>query len=178
MAARVLNTAAICLRMDGMAPAMEQEMGGELDALAQLLAGRMRRLAPKWHSQLLGSVRIEKPEPLVRDIGPTASYAGAQEEGVAPGGKGLPKFDDPASADIVAWLKSKAFTGSSPRKGSRAAVDQALQLRDRYEGLAWHIRHRGVKARPFVGPAFEQLLPTIEVRLQAAGERALRGDAA
>ncbi len=178
MASRVLNTAAICLRMDGMAPAMEQEMGGELTVLAQLVARRMALLAPKWQSQLVTSIRIEKPEPLVRDIGPTASYAAAQEEGVAPGGKGLPRFDDPASADIVAWLKTKAFTGSSPRKGSRAAVNRELQLRDRYEGLAWHIRHRGVKARPYVGPAFDQMLPIIEVRLQAAGERALRGDAA
>lgn len=176
MATRVLNTAQICLRMDSMHPAMEREMDGELDVLAQLVARRMRQLAPKFRSLLALSVRVESPQALTRDIGPTASYAEAQEDGIAPGGKGLPKFSDPAAADVIAWLKTKAFSGrSAPRADSMAAVRAELELRDRYEGLAWHIRHKGMKASPFVKPAFDQLQPVIEVRLQAAAERALRG---
>ncbi len=172
--ARVLNTAAVTLAMQRMAPDMERELGGELDALAQLVARRMRQLAPKYRSLLAVSVRIQSPEPLVRDIGPTASYAAAQEEGIKPGGKGLPRFEDPAAADIVGWLRSKAFTGQpSVRRGSKGAVMRELQLRDRYEGLAWHIRHKGIKARPFVKPALDQLESVIRVRLQAAAERAL-----
>jgi hypothetical protein len=172
--ARVLNTAAIALAMQRMPPAMEAEMGGELDALAQLVARRMRQLAPKYRSLLAVGIRVDSPQPLVRDIGPTASYAAAQEEGIKPGGKGLPRYEDPASADVLAWLKFRAFSGTStPRKGGGAAVRRELTLRDRYEGLAWHIRHKGIKASPFVKPALDQLEPVIRVRMQAAGERAL-----
>ncbi|WP_290906214.1 hypothetical protein [Aquabacterium sp.] len=172
--ARVLNTAAIRLAMQRMAPAMEAEMGGELDALAQLVARRMRQLAPKFRSLLAVGIRVDSPEPLVRDIGPTASYAAYQEDGIKPGGKGLPRYDDPASADVLAWLRTKVFSGRTPpRKNTMAAVRANLELRDRYEGLAWHIRHKGIKARPFVKPAFDQLEPVIRVRLQAAGERAV-----
>jgi hypothetical protein len=100
---------------------------------------------------------------------------------VRPGCKGLPRFSDPEAADSVAWLRTKAFTGrSAPRPNSMAAVRRDLELRDRYEGLAWHIRHKGVKASPFIAPALAELESVIRVRLQAAAERAIakRGSAA
>ncbi|HYE71574.1 MAG TPA: hypothetical protein VD932_08645 [Aquabacterium sp.] len=153
----------------------EREMVGELDASAQLLARRMTARVRRFRSFLGNSVHVRSPEPLVREIGPGMEYALPQEEGVKAGGKGLPKFSDPAAADIVAWLRFRAFSGQrSARRNSMAAVRQDLELRDRYEGLAWHIRHKGVKPGPFVKPAFDELAPAIEQRLRAAGERALQ----
>lgn len=172
---RVLGTSSVMLAMRQVPAATEHELAGELDALGQLVARRMRAKARKFRSLMALSVTVQSPEPLVREIGPTVSYAAAQEEGIRPGGKGLPKFSDPAAADIIAWLRTKAFTGrSSPRPNSMASVRADLELRDRYEGLAWHIRHKGVKAGPFIKPALDELEPVIRVRLQAAAERALQ----
>jgi hypothetical protein len=171
---RVLGTSRVLLAMRQVPVATEHELAGELDALGQLVMNRMRRKATKFRSLMAISIAMSKPEPLVREIGPTVSYAAAQEEGVRPGGKGLPKFSDPDSKDIVDWLRNKAFSGkSTPRRNSMAAVRRELELRDRYEGLAWHIRHHGVKASPFIAPALSELEPVIRVRLQAAAERAI-----
>lgn len=154
---------------------LEREMEGELDVCAQLLGRAMSRRAPKYRSLLALSVRIQSPEPLTRDIGPTASYAGAQEEGVKPGGKGLPRFFDPAAEDIKGWLEKRISGGRrAPRRFSAAAQTANLELRDRYEGLAWHIRHHGVKASPFIEPAFDDQAPSIEKRLIAAAQRAVK----
>lgn len=173
--ARVQNTQRIVQTMQRMPPAMEAALRSELDTLAQLVARRMRALAAKWRSLLTNSVHVESPAPLVRDIRPGTDYAEAVEKGVRPGGKGLPRFGTPASAGIVAWLSSKAFAGTkTPRRNSQAAASRLLELRDRYEGLAWHIRHKGVKAQPFVEPTFRQMEPVVRVRLQAAAEAALR----
>jgi hypothetical protein len=176
---RVLGTSRVILAMRQVPVATEHELAGELDALGQLVARRMRFKARKFRTLMTNSVTVQSPEPLVREIGPSVGYAEAQEEGVRPGGKGLPRFSDPESADIVAWLRTKAFSGrSTPRRNSMAAVRRDLELRDRYEGLAWHIRHKGVKPGPFVKPALDELEPVIRVRLQAAAERAIRGSAA
>jgi hypothetical protein len=171
---RVLGTSRVLLAMRQVPAATEHELAGELDALGQLVARRMRAKARKFRTLMTNSVTVQSPEPLVREIGPTVGYADAQEEGVRPGGKGLPKFSDPAAADIIAWLRTKAFSGRArARPNSMAAVRADLELRDRYEGLAWHIRHKGVKPGPFIKSALDELEPVIRVRLQAAAERAL-----
>lgn len=172
---RVQNTAAVVLRMERMTPAMERELEGTLDVCAQLVGRRQTALAPKFRSHLATSVRIDKPAPLQRDIGPTMEYAEPQEKGVKPGGKGLPRYHDPAAADIVAWLRTKAFSGRPRiRANTMAAVRANLELRDRYEGLAWHVRHKGVKATPFIAKSLQDLEPVLRVRLQAAAERGLK----
>jgi hypothetical protein len=80
------------------------------------------------------------------------------EHGVKPGGKGLPRFFDPAAADMQAWLMTK-LRGSarSPKRGSKAFQSAELALRDAYEGMAWYIRHFGVKAQPFVEPTAREM---------------------
>lgn len=158
----------------------ERELAGELDVLAQLVARRMRQLAPKFRTQLANSVHIESPGPLIRDIRPGAAYAEAVERGVPAGGKGLPRFFDPRSADMVAWLRTKAFRPGARlgSVGSRRRMSQELELRDRYEGLAWHIRHHGVRAQPFVATTRQQMEPVVRVRLMAAAERAVKAAAA
>jgi hypothetical protein len=177
MAAAALDpraTQAVVLRMERFPPELERALVGELEALAQIAARYMRNAVPKWRSQLVNSVHVAEG-PLERRVGPATDYAEAADQGVKPGGKGLPRFHDPAAADIIAWLKTKAFAGrSAPRKGSMAAVRANLELRDRYEGLAWHIRHKGVKGTPFMEPTLRFIEPKVLPRLQAAGEAALK----
>jgi hypothetical protein len=179
---RVLGTSRVLLAMRQVPVTTEHELEGELDALGQLVARRMRALSvrrtagfkPAGVGTLTNSIQSTAVEPLVREIGPHVDYAEFVERGVPAGGKGLPKFGTPESADILGWLRRAAYRGTrTPKKGSRAAVARELTLRDRYEGLAWHIRHYGVKASPFVKPALDELEPVIRVRLQAAAERAI-----
>jgi len=174
MANRVMHTAHVVLRMERMSPLMESELERELSISAQMVERRQRALAPKFRSLLVETISVQRAAPLERDIGPAAAYAAPQEEGVRPGGKGLPRFSDPEAADIKAWLQTQAFKGrSKPRANTMAAVRADLELRDRYEGLAWHIRHKGVKPTPHVLPALQQLEKEIQQRMQAAAQRAI-----
>lgn len=162
---------------------MEREVGTELAALAQRTARTMQRLAPKSRSILRQSVAVHKTGELEYEIRPGVDSAYYVETGVKPGGKGLPRFFDPASASIVDWLKSKSpskFMGPqtqykkrAPRQGSRVFTAAMLALRDRYEGLAWHVRRHGVKAQPFVEPTAREMAPVVLDRLNLAVRRVL-----
>ena len=163
-------------------------LAGELDVMAQMVARRMKENTPKFRSALTNSVHVDKPEQLVREIRPGTDYAQYVEDGVKPGGKGLPRFFDPKSKSIVDWLQSKAPSGfvgpasgkkkRAPRRGSRAFTAAMLSLRDRYEGLAWHVRHYGIKAQPFVKQTHDEMLPLIRPRLAAAVQAAMTASAA
>lgn len=154
---------------------MEAELGAELDVLAQLAARTMRRLAAKGPtSGLVDSIVEAKPDAMTREVRVGAGYGSAVEDGVKPGGKGLPRFFDPASKSIVDWLESKAFTGQERvRKGTGAFTAREQVLRDRYEGLAWHVRHFGVKAQPFVEPTAKEMETVMPRRLDLAVRRVL-----
>lgn len=153
---------------------MEREMASELDVLAQQAARRMRELAAKSRTELTNSIAVSAPEPLVREVRPGSAHGWFVEHGVKAGGKGLPRFFDPASRPIVAWLESKAFSGSPRvRLGTGKFSARELELRDRYEGLAWHIRHHGVKAQPFVEPTARETQQTMLTRMDLAVRRVL-----
>ena len=153
---------------------MERELGAELDVIAQLAARRMRQLAAKWRTTLTNSIAVSAPDAMTREIRPGVDYAVQVEDGIKPGGKGLPRFFDPASKSIVDWLESKAFTGQArPRKGTGKFTAREQILRDRYEGLAWHIRHKGVKAQPFVEPTAKEMEPVMLRRIDLAVRRVL-----
>lgn len=155
---------------------METAMASELDVLAQLAARLMRKKAAKFRTELTNSIVASSPDPLTREIRPGSAHGWYVEHGVKPGGKGLPRFFDPASAGIVAWLESKAFFGAPRvRLGTGRFSARELELRDRYEGLAWHVRHRGVKAQPFVEPTAREMEPLMLSRLDLAGRRVLAG---
>lgn len=153
---------------------MEREMVSELDVLAQIAARRMRDRAAKWRSFLADSVGVSSPEPMVREIRPGVAYAEAVEEGVKPGKKGLPRYFDPASKGIVDWLQAKAFAGAGRvRKDTKRFTARELELRDRYEGLAWSVRHKGIRAQPFVEPTAREMADLMPRRLDLAGRRVL-----
>ena len=153
---------------------VEREVATEMHTIAGLAAQMMRRLAAKNNSTLVQSILPTKVDAMTWDVGPHVDYAPFVEDGVKPGGKGLPRFLDPEARSIVSWLQKKAFSGQPRvRKNSMAAVHRNLELRDRYEGLAWHIRHFGVKAQPFVAPTADAMEPIMLSRLDLAVRRAL-----
>lgn len=142
----------------------------ELARLAQEAARLMKNRAPKWRSTLTNSIHAVQISSTEWDVGPGVEYSRAVEEGVKPGGKGLPRWSDAGAADIKAWLTSKAFAGRRrARRNSMKAVHENLELRDRYEGLAWHVRHFGVKANPYVAPTVEMMRRIFVPRLEQAG---------
>ncbi|UUZ68083.1 HK97 gp10 family phage protein [Polaromonas sp. P2-4] len=158
---------------------MEREVADEMAGLAQRAVRLMQRLAPKSRSTLWTSIAAHQNSEFDYEIRPGVDYSYYAEKGVKPGGKGLPRFFDPASASIVDWLKSHPAGGGKPKRqrapafGSKAFQAAMLDLRDRYEGLAWHVRHHGVKAQPFVEPTAKEMEPVVLQRLNLAVRRVL-----
>ena len=145
----------------------------ELARLAQEAVNFMRMQAPKWRSTLTNSIRADKVSDHEWSIGPGVDYGRAVEEGRGPG-KGLPRWGDPAAADIVAWLTTKVFAGRRrAKRTSMKAVNENLELRDRYQGLAWHVRHKGIKAHPFAAPTLDMMERAFPARLELAARRYL-----
>lgn len=173
MATSNIRSVTIAMQADG--EGLLSALVDELATLAQGAVNFMRRAAPKWRSTLTNSIRADKVSSYEWDIGPGVAYAPAVEEGRGPG-KGLPRWNDPAAADIVAWLTTKVFAGRRrARRNSMKAVRENLELRDRYQGLAWHVRHKGVKAHPFAAPTLEMMERTFPARLELAARRYLAG---
>lgn len=170
------NAYYVAARIEARGPALEKAMADALDVQAQKVMRKMRAEAPKFQSVLTNSIYVEKPTAMSRLIAPGTNYAEAVHEGVKPG-KGLPRFNDPRAGDIIAWLQRTAFAGRrTPRKGSKGAVMQNLELRDRYQGLSWHVRHFGTKANPFVKRTHEAMAGTVVAALKAAALKALGGN--
>lgn len=168
------NAYYIVTRLDAKGPAMEREIGAELDVQAQLVARTMRREAPTFHTVLVGSIHVEKPDAMQRVIAPDVDYAQAVHDGVKPG-KGLPRFFDPEANDIVRWLESKARGHKGkPRRGTGRFTASELELRDRYQGLSWHVRLHGTKANPFVERTFDEHVTSVVSALKAAALRGLQ----
>lgn len=152
---------------------LERALCDELAVLAQQAAALMRNRAPKWRSTLTNSIHAEQVSPFEWHVAPGVDYAQAVEEGRGPG-KGLPRWADPAAADIKAWLESKVFAGRRrARKSSMKAVHENLELRDRYQGLAWHVRHHGIKPHPYAGPAADMMRRIFPGRMAQAGREYL-----
>jgi hypothetical protein len=163
------NVHVVSAQMRAQGAGLEQALGAELAALAQQAAVLMKNRAPKFRSTLTNSIHAEQTGELEWSVGPGVDYALPVEEGRKPG-KGLPRWSDPEAADIKAWLASKAFAGRRrARKNSMAAVHENLELRDRYQGLSWYVRHFGTQARPFVAPVAEQMRRIFAGRMEQAG---------
>lgn len=171
MATTNVRQVTVALRSDG--EGLLNAMVDELSKLAQEAVNFMRMQAPKWRSTLTDSIRADKVSDHEWSIGPGVDYGRAVEEGRGPG-KGLPRWGDPAAADIVAWLTTKVFAGRRrAKRTSMKAVNENLELRDRYQGLAWHVRHKGIKPHPFAAPTLEMMERTFPARLELAARRYL-----
>ena len=170
----IVSVREVMVSLDRLSTGVPKAVNDELEWAAQLIARRMRAKAPKFQSALVNSIRVDSPTEGVKEIRPGVQHAVYMEEGIRPGGKGLPKWDQ-ASPSVVEWLKKHPFKGKrKPASKSLKAAMGDTELRDRYEALAWHVRHKGVKAQPFVKPAFDELAPLVQSRLQAAVNAAVQ----
>lgn len=154
------NADRVALRLQAAGDHIRTELQRALPVLAQRAAAEMRRQAPKGSRSTLANsvqVRPDSPDGLAVMVEPTVDYAKWVHGGRKPG-KGLPRFFDPASASVVAWLESRI--GDAKRavnpKWRRARVGTArrsadeLELRDRYWAMSRAVKARGIKADPFV----------------------------
>lgn len=171
------NAHVLAARYARRAARVQQAGEDALTVQTQLVAREMRRRVGKFRSQTANSIHVEDVAPGVKRVAPGTDYAWNIEHGVKPGGKGLPRFFDPESADVVAWLEgtpSKAFGPTRPgarrkaRRGSASFQAAELSLRDRYEGLALHIRQNGVQAQPFVEPTGREMAQSVARALRDA----------
>lgn len=167
------NIQQVTLSIQAQGEGLVRALVDELARLAQEAVRFMRQKAPKWRSTLTNSVHAEQVSDVEWLVRPGVDYAEAVEEGRKPG-KGLPRWSDPAAADIVAWLTTKAFAGRRrARRNSMKVVRENLELRDRYQGLVWHVRHFGIKASPFVAPTVEHMRQFFPQRMSLAARRYL-----
>lgn len=174
MAPRV-NVREVMVSLDRLDSGVTKAVSDELTNLAARITVAMKARAPKFQSHLVGSIKDFAPSELVREVRVGMGYGIYQEEGIRPGGKGLPKWTDPAAASIKEWLERTAFKGQrKPASKILKAAMRDTELRDRYEGLAWHIRRKGVRAQPFVKPTFDEMAPMVQSRLQAAVNAAVQ----
>ena len=158
-------TASMAAAGDG----LERALCDELARQAQHAVALMKNRAPKWRSTLTNSIHAEPVSAFEWHAGPGADYGQAVEEGRGPG-KGLPRWSDPDAADIKAWLTAKAFAGRRrARRNSMKAVHEDPELRDRYQGLAWHVLHHGVKPHPYVKPVADLMRRIFPERMAQAG---------
>ena len=60
-----------------------------------------------------------------------------------------------------------------PQLFNTLSVRENLELRDRYQGLAWHVRHKGIKPHPFAAPTLDMMERAFPARLELAARRYL-----
>ncbi|MGE4238713.1 hypothetical protein, partial [Hydrogenophaga sp.] len=153
---------------------MEREVANELNRVSAEIVRRMRDLAPKWRSNLVNSIDRRPDGPLAWTVRPGVEHGLYREKGQRPG-KHLPRFFDPAAKPIVDWLASKAFTGlARVRKGTGRFTARELELRDRYMGLSWHVKRKGLRAQPFAEPVALVMERTFPLRMTEFVERLVR----
>jgi hypothetical protein len=174
------NAAARAEALRRTAEAVRAELRGELLMQVNRAAVTMKREAPKFRSLITNSVRVTRvsdDEYLVR---PNTVYAKWVVKGRKPG-KGLPRFNDPRAAGIVAWLESKLQAASrvaNPawrrgKTGSARFQAEELDLRERYMALSRAIRARGIKPNDFPKRTRLQMEPGFRAAMLAAVRRGL-----
>jgi hypothetical protein len=171
----------IRINLEAVGADVMQAVGLEMAVQAQMIAKTMQRHAPKFRSTLWKTIAVHQDGPLAYEIKPGVAYAGYVENGVKPGGKGLPKFNP--NNDMAQWLQGQnasRFVGPhplvrkrAPRTGSKAFLAVQKVLKDRYYGMSAHIRRYGIKAQPFVAPTMAEAAPLALARIDAAVRRVL-----
>ena len=176
--ATTVDTRAVTVGLPAHWEQMEGALADMMAKVAQEAVRLMKNRVTKWRSTLANSITAVPVSRFEWNVAPGVDYAEAVETGSRPG-KGLPRWTDPAATDIKAWLESKVFKGRTrARKGRMGQVHENLELRDRYQGLAWHVRHKGIKAHPFAAPTLDMMERAFPARLELAARRFLAGQQA
>lgn len=175
------NAAAAADRLRRANEAVRAELAGEMNNQAARIAVALKRNAPKGFSTLTDSIRVDPDQPLLKVIAPHTDYAKWVVGGRKPG-KGLPRFFDPASAAVVAWLQARLqgarlAVNLKYRRGARGTARftaEELELRDRYWMLSRAIKARGIKPNDFIKRTAQQFATSTPDALRAAVRRGLQ----
>lgn len=176
------NAHDLAKRWRGAAAALNGELAQSLAWLAPRVTVTMREEAPKFRSTLTNSIEGRRENALSYFIAPSTAYAVYVHKGRRPG-KGLPRFYDPASASLQAWLEetmARSARAQNPKwrkakVGSKRRTAYEQELRDRYMALSRHVKAHGIKPNPFVTRTAEQWRSLAPATLRAAVRRALDG---
>jgi len=113
------------------------------------LATRMKRAAPKFHSELTNAILPVSIAPLEHHVRAAKGYASHIEDGTTGGGIA------PIST-LEQWIKAKGIT---PRDPKTTPLQLAFLIQ---RGIAAH----GSKAQPFAKPSLDAEKPLIEARFR------------
>jgi hypothetical protein len=135
---------------------LDREIRRTLNASLLLIEADARRNAPRDVGRMSGSInsKIAGVFPRIAgSVGPSVRYGYNVEFGRRPGGR-MPPVDA-----LIGWVRRHWSPGSAPTQPGRGryrawqqAGDQAL--RSRAFVLARTIQRRGIRAQPFMAPAF------------------------
>lgn len=122
---------------------MEDALSDALEDLARQMEGHAKKLVPKHMGGgggLAGSIAVDKPSKLTREVGSGLQYAPYVEFGTRP------HWPPYAAIRDWTWLNRRKFGASGQRDVARIAkfVQRA-------------IARRGTKAQPFLRPAFDEV---------------------
>ena len=146
---------------------LKKDISNEINASSLKIQSDAKRLAPVNFGQLRNSIALEKASELTYSVEAKASYAGYVEFGT--GGKvSIPagfnemaasfkgksggKFKDMVAA-LTLWVKAKGIGNGKNDKGIAFAI-------------ALSILRKGMKAQPFLIPAYESEKPKLINRLK------------
>ena len=146
---------------------LKQDVSNEINASSLKILTDAKRLAPVNFGQLRNSIALDKTSDLTYSVEAKASYAGYVEFGTGgkvtiPAGynemansfkgKSGGKFKDMVAA-LTLWVKRKGIGNGKNDKGIAFAI-------------ALSILRKGMKAQPFLIPAFETEKPKLINRLK------------
>lgn len=174
MAGITHNSFRVAQRIEARGVRVEAEVRAALSDQADMMARAVRRRAPSWRSILLQSINVAVTGEYSREISVGVNYGAYVEHGRPPG-KGLPHYDSPEAASLIAWLEKKAG-GPATRKSEKESHEKAL--RDIYVGWSRKVKRSGIEAKPFVKPAFEERVNGVALALRKAVAKGLAGDGA
>ena len=128
-----------------------------VDRGANELAREAKRNAPKAHSHLVNSIRVQRDEDLARIVGPNMDYGPYVEQGSGPGGK-------PPRQSILDWIRVKGIQPNQPNmtQASLAFV------------ISRSIARKGIEPQPYMTPAAEDSRDRVHELVSKAVTLALR----
>lgn len=119
----------------------------EIKRGSQELANRMKRKAPKFHTELTNAILPVAVAPLEHHVRAGKTYATYVEDGTEGGGIA-------PIATLEQWIKAKGIT---PRAPNTTPLQLAFLIQQ-------GIRHHGSKAQPFAKPALDEVRPLMIAR--------------
>jgi len=164
--------------------AVANEISAEISASALNIEKNAKRLAPVNLGTLRRSINAKRIDKLTYSVSASASYApyiefgtggkvsipvGYESYAATFKGKGQGTYYDFLMA-IVEWIKRKGIkAGTYSVKTKRRLGNKATKFNEDVamaERIAYSILKKGIRAQPFLIPAFQQEIPQLFIRIK------------